>query len=103
MADDKKNEPSSNYMITVRVVVEGHVQGVGFRNHTRRSAIANDVTGYVRNDADGTVKMVLQGDQERVEDVIDDVREGPPLSTVNNQQRHTVDNPSTHKEFSIQR
>ena len=90
-------------MVTVKVVVDGHVQGVGFRNHTRRSAIAHDVTGWVRNEDDGTVTMVLQGDHEDVEDVIDDVQEGPQLSTVDTTEQHTVDNPSSHQDFSIRR
>lgn len=90
-------------MITRQVVVEGHVQGVGFRNYTRRSAIAHNVDGWVKNDDEGTVTMVLQGEEENVNAVVNSVRDGPQLSTVKAVEEASIDNPSSYDDFMIRR
>lgn len=60
-----------------RVVVDGHVQGVFFRETTRRRALADGVSGWVRNRDDGSVEAVLEGEPEAVERLVAFVREGP--------------------------
>jgi acylphosphatase len=60
-----------------RVVVQGHVQGVFFRETTRRRAQAAGVSGWARNLPDGTVETVFEGDREAVERLVQFVREGP--------------------------
>jgi len=60
-----------------RIVVQGHVQGVFFREATRRRAQAAGVTGYVRNCPDGTVEAVFEGEREAVERLVEFCREGP--------------------------
>jgi acylphosphatase len=60
-----------------RVVVHGNVQGVFFRDSTRRLAEQQGVTGWVRNNWDGTVEAVFEGDEEDVERLVRFVREGP--------------------------
>ena len=60
-----------------RVVVQGHVQGVFFREATRRRAQALGVAGYVRNCPDGTVEAVFEGEREAVERLVEFCREGP--------------------------
>jgi acylphosphatase len=60
-----------------RVVVQGHVQGVFFRETTRRRAAAAGVAGWVRNRPDGRVEAVLEGEREAVERVVAFMREGP--------------------------
>jgi acylphosphatase len=64
-------------MIRRRVVVWGHVQGVFFRETTRRRAQAAGVSGWVRNRPDGAVEAVLEGDEEAVERLVAFCREGP--------------------------
>lgn len=64
-------------MIRRRVVAHGHVQGVFFRETTRRAAERNGVAGWVRNRSDGTVEAVLEGADEDVARVVDFMREGP--------------------------
>ena len=66
-------------MTTVRkrAVVHGRVQGVFFRDTTRRQASALDIAGWVRNCADGTVEAAFEGDREAVEAMIAFCREGP--------------------------
>lgn len=60
-----------------RVVVHGHVQGVFFRETTKRRAQAAGVAGWIRNRPDGMVEAVFEGEREAVERLVDYVREGP--------------------------
>ena len=60
-----------------RVVVQGHVQGVFFRETVKRRAVAGNVAGYVRNRPDGSVEAVLEGEREAVERLVEFCREGP--------------------------
>ena len=60
-----------------RAVVHGFVQGVFFRDTVRRHALANDVSGWVRNTADGTVEAVFEGEVSAVERLVDVCRTGP--------------------------
>jgi len=58
-------------------VVHGHVQGVFFRDTTRRQATARDVAGWVRNNPDGTVEAVFEGDPDAVDAMVRFAHEGP--------------------------
>jgi len=60
-----------------RIVVQGRVQGVFFRETTRRRAHAAGVAGWVRNDRDGSVEAVFEGSAEGVERLLGFCREGP--------------------------
>jgi acylphosphatase len=60
-----------------RVVVHGFVQGVFFRDTTRRLARTHRVAGWVRNNPDGTVEAVFEGPPEAVERLVAFAREGP--------------------------
>jgi acylphosphatase len=59
------------------VVVHGSVQGVFFRDTTRKLAQQHDVAGWVRNNWDGTVEAVFEGDDAAVERLVAFAREGP--------------------------
>ena len=64
-------------MIRRRVVVHGFVQGVFFRDTVRRHAIGAGVAGWVRNNRDGTVEAVFEGDPDAVERLVGVCRRGP--------------------------
>ena len=64
-------------MIRRRVVVHGRVQGVFFRDSTRRQAEKTGVAGWVRNRGDGTVEAVFEGEDDAVARIVDWVRGGP--------------------------
>lgn len=66
------------------VFVSGRVQGVFFRDHTRRWASSLGLSGWVRNLADGRVEALAEGEKEKIESLIGKLREGPPLSWVEN-------------------
>jgi acylphosphatase len=63
--------------VRARVVVHGRVQGVFFRAETRRSALANHVSGWVRNLSNGQVEAVFEGEKHDVEITLDFCRRGP--------------------------
>ena len=65
-----------------RVVVHGRVQGVFFRDTTRRLALEHGVTGWVRNTWVGTVEAVFEGTPEAVGRLVDFVHRGPPGADV---------------------
>lgn len=65
-----------------RVVIDGRVQGVFFRDACRREAAAAGVTGWVANRADGRVEAVFQGTPEGVARMVEWCRHGPPHATV---------------------
>jgi acylphosphatase len=68
--------------VAKRVVVHGSVQGVFFRDTTRRKAESRGVTGWVRNCADGSVEALFEGDPEAVEAMVSFAREGPRGASV---------------------
>jgi acylphosphatase len=60
-----------------RVIVHGHVQGVFFRDSVRRLADRHGVAGWVRNNWDGTVEAVFEGEPHAVERLEAFMAEGP--------------------------
>ena len=64
-------------MIRRRVIVHGFVQGVFFRDTLRRRASALGVSGWARNNRDGTVEAVFEGETRAVERMLELSREGP--------------------------
>jgi acylphosphatase len=64
-------------VIRRRVIVHGFVQGVFFRDSVRRRALNAGVTGWVRNNGDGTVEAVFEGAPEGVERLVAFCHDGP--------------------------
>ena len=64
-------------MIRRRVIVRGLVQGVFFRDSTRRLAQRHGVAGWVANRADGAVEAAFEGEADAVERLVAFSREGP--------------------------
>jgi len=84
-----------------RYLIEGRVQGVGFRYFTRRTANGLGLSGFVRNLPDGSVEAVAAGSRESLEALEEHLRKGPPASRVDTVQ--VVDEPTAPggSEFSI--
>jgi acylphosphatase len=64
-------------VIRRRVTVSGRVQGVFFRETARRRAESARLSGWVRNNPDGSVEAVFEGEPKAVERLVDWCREGP--------------------------
>ena len=63
-------------MIRKHIVFKGWVQGVGFRYRAIVAANKHGVTGWVRNDPDGSVSMEIQGTEEQIDKVIISLEQG---------------------------
>ncbi|MGB7295808.1 MAG: acylphosphatase [Candidatus Aminicenantales bacterium] len=66
------------------VFVSGRVQGVFFRDHTRRWAASLGLTGWVKNLWDGRVEVLAEGEKENLEALIAKLKQGPPAAAVEN-------------------
>jgi acylphosphatase len=64
------------------VTIHGRVQGVFFREETRRRAVALGVAGWVRNLPDGAVEAVFEGEPDAIETMLAFCGEGPPGARV---------------------
>ena len=82
------------------VVVHGSVQGVFFRVETRERARSLGLAGWVRNAGNGTVEAAFEGDDERVESMVDWCRRGPAGARVEEVEVTWVE-PAGEDGFSI--
>lgn len=69
-------------MIEMRAVIAGKVQGVRFRDYVQGVAGEMGLVGYVRNQIDGSVLVVAQGDPEVLKSLVEYLHEGSSLSQV---------------------
>lgn len=69
-------------MKSVRVSIEGRVQGVWYRGWTVQEAQRRGIAGWVRNRRDGTVEAVFHGVDQQVEDMVEACWNGPPAARV---------------------
>lgn len=83
------------------LIVEGLVQGVGFRFFTKTRADEIGVAGWVRNLADGRVEAMVQGEALRVAEFVDQVRKGPQRGRVDDVRLRKIDLQDGIKEFQI--
>jgi acylphosphatase len=68
--------------IRVRLIIQGRVQGVWFRDSTRREAIHLGVTGWVKNRRDGGVEVVAEGLEDGVKQLVVWCHQGPSHARV---------------------
>ena len=83
--------------------VMGRVQGVGFRAFTRKVARQFDLSGWVRNEFDGSVRFEVQGIRENLDKFKLAVGKGPVFSRVDSTEFETLPETIEDKGFSILR
>jgi len=90
-----------NPLCAVEVTITGRVQGVCFRHETHLAAQERQLSGYVRNMPDGSVRALFQGNQETVQDMLAWCRKGATFSEVKDVSTQTVsvDPALTHFEI----
>lgn len=59
------------------ITVSGRVQGVFFRYNAKKYAIINNLKGYSKNNPDGTVTIVVEGDKHKIDSFIGWCNQGP--------------------------
>ena len=69
-------------MPALRFIVQGRVQGVGYRYFVLQQAEALGVSGFARNRTDGSVEVVAEGSEEALHDLEARLREGPAFAHV---------------------
>lgn len=77
--------------IAISVRVTGKVQGVWFRGWTRQIALARGLRGWVRNDTDGSVAVLLIGQEDAVTGMLRELQSGPPAARVGQVKADTTD------------
>jgi DNA ligase D-like protein (predicted 3'-phosphoesterase) len=84
----------------VRATVSGSVQGIGFRETTRRQAERLGALGWVRNEDDGTVRVHAEGSRQAVDGLLAFLREGPRGAAVAAVEVEEV-KPEGHEQFAV--
>ena len=87
--------------VRAHVWIEGFVQGVFFRSHTRDRAMSWALKGWVRNCPDGRVEAVFEGDEEAVERIIRWCHRGPSEAEVKDVQVEWEEYTGEFDTFSI--
>jgi acylphosphatase len=88
--------------VTVRYVVSGRVQGVGFRWFAQRTARSLHLTGWVRNLPDGRVEIVAQGPTVAIAAFGNLIASGPRIGHVDDVEIYDIPHDTnTYKSFDI--
>lgn len=82
--------------------ITGRVQGVGFRHFTVQTAGRLDqVTGWVRNEPDGSVTVVAEGPRQELDRLLDNLREGPRMARVESVEEDWMEPTGEFSEFRV--
>ncbi|MDZ7825612.1 MAG: acylphosphatase [Gammaproteobacteria bacterium] len=88
---------------SVEGVCHGRVQGVAFRASMQREAERLGVQGWVRNQADGSVRFLATGAEEAVRALVDWARRGPSAARVDRLELDAASPPDTLEGFEVRR
>jgi len=83
------------------VRISGRVQQVGFRMWTLREARRLRIQGWVRNMPDGRVEACLAATPGQLAEMLEALRQGPPLARVTAVERLDIDPPGPLEDFTI--
>ena len=68
--------------VRFHIFVSGRVQGIFFRENTKKKAQKLRITGWVRNLPDGRVEAVLEGEKDKIEELVNWAKKGPVFAKV---------------------
>ena len=71
------NDPAPAALARLEATARGRVQGVGFRYFVLRRGMELGLTGWVANEADGSVRCIAEGTQEDLEALLQSMERGP--------------------------
>ena len=89
--------------IARKFLIQGMVQGVGFRFFAQRSAARHQIRGYVKNLADGRVEALAEGPVAAVEEFKHDLTAGPSYSVVESVEEIVLEPSGRYPTFRIER
>ena len=83
--------------------IKGRVQGVWFRDSTRREALKLGITGYAKNLPNGDVEILANGDEAALDRLCQWLHEGPPMAKVSSVHEGTVESTKSfsHAGFTV--
>lgn len=87
-------------MNALHVIYRGVVQGVGFRFTVRRLATALELTGWVRNNMDGSVELMATGDPATLNRLCDHI-EGHFKGNITDTERKEINTDEQFENFEI--
>ena len=82
--------------------IHGRVQGVGFRYNTRSEAKRRNLSGWVKNEPDGTVTVVCEGPADQVDRFARWLKKGPPGARVTHVDMKRVSYRGTFSGFTVE-
>lgn len=92
--------PGEHKRVTLNI--KGRVQGVGFRHFTITTAgRLEEVTGWVRNEPDGSVKVVAEGPQKELNKLIKQVNQGPRTARVEDVRQEWSEPTGQFNDFQV--
>ncbi len=95
---------NTNLMLKqAHLYIKGDVIGVGFRAWTKIQAKITGVTGWVRNNEEGFVEAVIQGDENKINSIIKLIKQGPPVSRVEDVEVYWQDAKEIFEGFEIKK
>jgi len=86
-----------------KFLIRGEVQGVGYRFFAQRAAARHQVRGHVKNCADGSVEVVVEGAADEVEEFKKDLVTGPQWSRVDQVEEINLEPTGLYASFRIER
>lgn len=78
-------------LTTYAITVTGKVQGVYYRQSTKEKARELGITGYIKNQPDGTVYIIATGTEEQLQQLVNWCKQGPPRAGVDTVQTQVTD------------
>ena len=87
--------------VGVHLIIEGRVQGVGFRYFCQQKAISNSINGEVKNLPDGNVEVVAEADEVDMNRFINTIQYEHPFAHVSNIKKIFTDYTGMYKNFKI--
>mgnify|MGYP000891224936 FL=1 len=95
------SENAATKLQQVHILVDGHVQGVGFRYFVYDFAQQKGLSGWVRNRYSGQVEIMAEGSREDLDALLDHVRRGPGRSMVTDVQFEWAAASNLYDQFSL--
>ncbi|MGD9930487.1 MAG: acylphosphatase [Mangrovibacterium sp.] len=90
-----------NHKKAFHIVLTGRVQGVGFRHFVQKTALTLHLEGWVRNKADGSVELEVEGREETIQIFLDLVKRGNSFSRVDRMFKTELPETSGYQSFFI--
>jgi len=88
-------------IVAADILIEGRVQGVGYRAFVERRAAPLGLVGYTMNLADGRVRVHVEGDRGAIDTLVADLARGPRLAHVERTDVRWVEPTGQYTDFDV--